>query len=122
MPPTACNSLLGSHVPPVGTTVDGADTAWTNPISATELIAVWTDPDFRPGGQRGVTAFLGVNSQRPRPSIVILRTDAPHLPARGYWKKLFADKGNGRQQGCGLKPTALLEAGQLESALRSARD
>ena len=35
-------------VPPVGTTVDVANAAYTNTIGATDLAAVWTDPDFDP--------------------------------------------------------------------------
>ena len=33
-------------VPAVGSTVDIANATWTNTIGATELIAVWEDPDF----------------------------------------------------------------------------
>jgi hypothetical protein len=33
-------------LPPVGNTVDVADATWTNTIGASELIAVWSDPDF----------------------------------------------------------------------------
>jgi hypothetical protein len=33
-------------LPPVGSTVDIANATWTNTIGGTELIAVWTDPDF----------------------------------------------------------------------------
>jgi hypothetical protein len=33
-------------LPSVGSTVDAANATWTNTIGATELIAVWTDPDF----------------------------------------------------------------------------
>jgi Protein of unknown function (DUF3604) len=36
-------------VPPVGNTVDVAAANWTNTIGASELGAVWTDPDFDPG-------------------------------------------------------------------------
>jgi hypothetical protein len=36
-------------VPAVGSTVDVANATWTNTIGASELIAVWTDPDFDPG-------------------------------------------------------------------------
>jgi hypothetical protein len=35
-------------VPPVGNTVDVAAANWTNTIGASELGAVWTDPDFDP--------------------------------------------------------------------------
>jgi hypothetical protein len=35
-------------VPPVGTTVDLARATYTNTIGATELITVWTDPEFDP--------------------------------------------------------------------------
>lgn len=35
-------------LPPVGDTVDVANATWTNSIGATELIAVWKDPDFDP--------------------------------------------------------------------------
>ena len=35
-------------LPPVGNTVDVAEATWTNTIGASELIAVWTDPDFDP--------------------------------------------------------------------------
>ena len=35
-------------LPPVGNTVDVAEATWTNTIGATELIKVWTDPDFDP--------------------------------------------------------------------------
>jgi hypothetical protein len=35
-------------LPPVGNTVDVANATWTNTIGATELIAVWKDPDFDP--------------------------------------------------------------------------
>jgi len=35
-------------LPSVGTTVDVDNATWTNTIGATELIAVWQDPDFDP--------------------------------------------------------------------------
>ncbi len=35
-------------LPPVGNTVDVANANWTNTIGASELGAVWTDPDFDP--------------------------------------------------------------------------
>jgi len=35
-------------LPPVGNTVDVAEATWTNTVGATELIKVWTDPDFDP--------------------------------------------------------------------------
>jgi hypothetical protein len=35
-------------LPPVGDTVDVKNATWTNTIGASELIAVWTDPDFDP--------------------------------------------------------------------------
>jgi hypothetical protein len=35
-------------LPPVGNTVDVQEATWTNTIGATELIAVWRDPDFSP--------------------------------------------------------------------------
>jgi hypothetical protein len=35
-------------LPAVGSTVDVANATWTNTIGASELIAVWTDPDFDP--------------------------------------------------------------------------
>jgi hypothetical protein len=35
-------------LPPVGNTVDVENATWTNTIGATELIAVWSDPDFDP--------------------------------------------------------------------------
>ena len=33
-------------LPPVGNTVDIASASWTNTIGASQLAAVWTDPDF----------------------------------------------------------------------------
>ena len=36
----------GGKVPAVGNTVDVANATWTNTIGGTELITVWTDPDF----------------------------------------------------------------------------
>ena len=36
-------------LPPVGNTVDVRNANWTNDIGASELGAVWTDPDFDPG-------------------------------------------------------------------------
>jgi hypothetical protein len=36
------------RVGPVGNTVDAATATWTNTIGASELGAVWTDPDFDP--------------------------------------------------------------------------
>ena len=36
------------RLPVVGNTVDAATATWANTIGATELIAVWTDPDFDP--------------------------------------------------------------------------
>jgi hypothetical protein len=38
----------GGKLPPVGNTVDVKEATWTNTIGATELIAVWKDPDFDP--------------------------------------------------------------------------
>ncbi|GAB5451221.1 MAG: DUF3604 domain-containing protein [Halioglobus sp.] len=35
-------------LPPVGNTVDAATATWTNTIGASELIAVWKDPEFDP--------------------------------------------------------------------------
>ena len=35
-------------LPPVGNTVDVKEATWTNSIGASELIAVWKDPDFDP--------------------------------------------------------------------------
>jgi hypothetical protein len=35
-------------LPPVGSTVDVANATWTNTIGATELVTVWTDPEFDP--------------------------------------------------------------------------
>jgi hypothetical protein len=35
-------------VAPVGSTVDVANATWTNTIGDSELISVWTDPDFDP--------------------------------------------------------------------------
>ena len=35
-------------LPPVGSTVDVESATWTNTIGASELIAVWSDPDFDP--------------------------------------------------------------------------
>ena len=35
-------------LPSVGSTVDVENATWTNTIGASELIAVWTDPDFDP--------------------------------------------------------------------------
>jgi hypothetical protein len=39
---------LGGWLPAVGDTVDVANATWTNSIGASELAAVWKDPDFRP--------------------------------------------------------------------------
>ena len=39
----------GGKLPPVGNTVDVAAANWTNTIGASELGAVWSDPDFEPG-------------------------------------------------------------------------
>ena len=33
-------------LPPVGNTVDLSTATWTNTIGSSELITVWTDPDF----------------------------------------------------------------------------
>jgi hypothetical protein len=35
-------------LPPVGNTVDIEAANWTNTIGASELAAIWTDPDFDP--------------------------------------------------------------------------
>ena len=42
-------------VPSVGSTVDVANATWTNTIGASELIAVWKDPDFDPTSARSTT-------------------------------------------------------------------
>ena len=39
-------------LPPVGDTVDLSVPSWTNTIGASELGAVWTDPDFDPARAR----------------------------------------------------------------------
>ena len=36
------------NLPAVGNTVDVANATWTNTIGSSELIAVWTDPEFDP--------------------------------------------------------------------------
>ncbi len=36
------------NLPPVGNTVDIAGATWTNTIGASELVGVWTDPEFDP--------------------------------------------------------------------------
>ncbi len=38
-----------AKLPPVGNTVDVENANWTNTIGASELGAVWKDPDFDPG-------------------------------------------------------------------------
>jgi len=38
-------------LPPVGNTVDVANATWTNTIGDSELIAVWTDPNFDPSAR-----------------------------------------------------------------------
>ena len=35
-------------LPPVGNTVDLEAASWTNTIGASELLTIWTDPDFDP--------------------------------------------------------------------------
>jgi hypothetical protein len=39
-------TVRGGKLTPVGNTVDLATATWSNVIGATELHAVWTDPDF----------------------------------------------------------------------------
>jgi hypothetical protein len=39
---------MDGKLPPVGNTVDVKEATWTNSIGATELIAVWKDPEFDP--------------------------------------------------------------------------
>ena len=43
------NPDVNGKLPPVGDTVDLAVPSWTNTIGASELGAVWVDPDFDPG-------------------------------------------------------------------------
>ena len=40
--------MISTQLPPVGNTVDVKTATWANTIGATELIGVWTDPDFNP--------------------------------------------------------------------------
>jgi hypothetical protein len=42
------NLDANGKLPPIGSTVDVANATWTNTIGNTELIGVWTDPDFDP--------------------------------------------------------------------------
>jgi hypothetical protein len=42
------NAVYSSYRPPVGSTVDVANATWTNTIGDSELIRVWSDPDFDP--------------------------------------------------------------------------
>jgi hypothetical protein len=46
----------GRCMQPVGNTVDVENASWTNSIGATEMIEVWTDPDFDPS----ISAFYYV--------------------------------------------------------------
>ena len=48
--PGRMGASLGTDgkLPEVGNTVDLASATWTNTIGASELGAVWTDPDFDP--------------------------------------------------------------------------
>jgi len=55
----------GGKLPPVGSTVDVKTASWTNTIGASELAAVWTDPDFDPG-QRAFYYARVIEIPKPR--------------------------------------------------------
>jgi len=55
----------GRCTTPVGDTVDVANATWSNSIGDTEMITVWTDPDFDPG-QRAFSYVRGLEIPTPR--------------------------------------------------------